>query len=735
MFRFGLRAKILVFSSFLFAIPYMGYQYVWELETYLRIGQEQTLVGTARAVATALHERPSLFSQESAFLNEIEPGKDLYAHQISQPIRLDGQLQDWSSYQAHILQYDERNLISQNQPFVTESLQFKHIVGQYGRYLYAMFDVQDDNVINRNENMLSIHKNDFIQVALRDEFGQFQRYLIAPYQSGWVNAYLLSPLEDENPNIVSNLNYRPAQLERRIQGYWQNTPTGYQVELRFPLSMMQGNIAFAIGDVDDEDERNIRYTMGTADPESLSSLGTVIVPSPEIEQIIQGLAYADARVWIVDKHQRVLARSGDIQNSSAFQYEATQPEKASQNWYESVVSQIYEYVLKPIYNEILTTPPQTYLDELANATALEGEAVNQAIQGNANTQWRLSTDSKAVILSAAHPIYVAEDVMGAVVVEQTTHGIRTLRNQALEQQFNFFITVIILGTVALFFLASRISSRIRNLRNNTDNAIDTQGKITGSIPVQSSQDEIGDLSRSFASMLSRLGQYNQYLEKMASRLSHELRTPVAVVKSSLENLELIEDKNSVEAEIFVKRAQSGLARLSHILNSMSEATRLEQMLEQSEHQPFDVVGFLKEYTESVVIPEYLKITFESALNTSQIKGSTELFGQMLDKIISNAIDFATPHTSIDITLDKDSAIRIQNTGNPIQEDMQDSLFDSMVSVRAEQEGDSELHLGLGLYIAKLIAQYHGMQISIKNVNFSEQMATVEVRLIYIQPQS
>jgi two-component system, OmpR family, sensor histidine kinase ChvG len=59
-FRFGIRLKLVFFSSFLFAIPWLGYQYVWELESYLRIGQEQTMVGTARAVATALHERPAL---------------------------------------------------------------------------------------------------------------------------------------------------------------------------------------------------------------------------------------------------------------------------------------------------------------------------------------------------------------------------------------------------------------------------------------------------------------------------------------------------------------------------------------------------------------------------------------------------------------------------------------------------------------------------------------------------
>ena len=78
-FRFSIRLQLLVLSLFLFAIPYLGYKYVWELEQYLRIGQEQTMIGTARAVATALHERPALFDSQSAYLQNVRPGTDLYA--------------------------------------------------------------------------------------------------------------------------------------------------------------------------------------------------------------------------------------------------------------------------------------------------------------------------------------------------------------------------------------------------------------------------------------------------------------------------------------------------------------------------------------------------------------------------------------------------------------------------------------------------------------------------------
>lgn len=121
--------------------------------------------------------------------------------------------------------------------------------------------------------------------------------------------------------------------------------------------------------------------------------------------------------------------------------------------------------------------------------------------------------------------------MGVVIAEETTHGIRTLRNRALEKLFNVILTIMSMGTLALFFFASSISSRIRRLRDDAEQAIDSQGRIQKAIEGSKVRDEIGDLSRSFSNIVSRLGQYTHYLENMSSRLSHELRTPVAVVRS------------------------------------------------------------------------------------------------------------------------------------------------------------------------------------------------------------
>jgi len=311
-------------------------------------------------------------------------------------------------------------------------------------------------------------------------------------------------------------------------------------------------------------------------------------------------------------------------------------------------------------------------------------------------------------------------VMGAVVVEQTTNGIRTLRNRALEQLFHVILAVLLLGTAGLVLFASRISARIRRLRDDTESVIDDNGKIIGQLPVRRRFDEIGDLNYAFSDVLGRLQQYNSYLENMASRLSHELRTPVAVVRTSLDMLESCQG-NDQQAQ-FIQRAQTGLARLSNILNSMSEATRLEQAIAQEEPESFAVVQVLTRCLESYQYT-YPERRFVLSVIDDQLaaNGSGELIAQMLDKIITNAVEFSHSGDAITVAIYRDAKMLVTDISNPgplLPEGMKKQLLQSMVSVRPAGEqlhAAHTPHLGLGLHIANLIAGYHKGQLSISDL--------------------
>lgn len=728
--RFSIRLQLLVLSLFFFAIPYLGYNYVWELEQYLRTGQEQTMIGTARAVATALHERPALFDSESAYLKDVRPGTDLYAPPIPYPIQLDGELNDWQQVDDLLTHYGANEIVErftnlhtndENQSAASNnkgaasvnkgtdkaiSLSFEHMVGRYDQFLYAMFNVSDDALLWRQANSLSVERGDHLLIAMQTPAGHLARYVVAPYESGWVNAFKLAESGTTNRAVENALS---------IQGRWQETATGYNIELRFPLSMTSGALAFAIVDVDDPVTRQKRYAIGTANTNNIDELGTVVTPSPEIERILAGLKYADSRVWVIDNHKRVLARAGDIQTASGLN---TAKREASENpvwrWVET-------HWLLPLYYHILTKPPADFVDELEDAYALAGRDIGLALNGQPDSLWRLTPDNKAVVVSAAYPIFIEGAVMGAVVVEQTTNGIRTLRNRALEQLFHVILAVMLLGTLGLLLFASRISNRIRRLRDNTEAIIDANGKIVGKLPIAKEGDEIGDLSRAFSDVLLRLQQYNSYLENMASRLSHELRTPIAVVKSSLDALSQVSAQANTQQDVFVQRAQSGISRLSSILNAMSEATRLEQAIAQEEVTTFNMIdvikgcvgGYQHAYTDR-------QFSLSCSQDTAMLKGAPDLIAQMFDKIISNAVDFSQPDDIIDVavyTKDKRIVLTVSNPGPLLPEGMKKQLVQSMVSVRPESEAAQSAgspHLGLGLYIADIIVAFHQGTLALAN---------------------
>ncbi|MEZ9820687.1 proteobacterial dedicated sortase system histidine kinase [Shewanella sp. 10N.286.45.A1] len=710
----GLRAKVAVLSLFLLCLPWLGYQYVWEMEKYLRLGQEKTLEGTTQALATALHERPRLFDSQASFLTQVEQGRDLYAYPLAGPIQLDGKLGDWQPYRHRALHYGEDYQIYKRDQATPLAIDFTHMVGKYAGYLYGFFEVTDPQVIYRGKNSLSIDRNDHIAIATLAPDGQFRRYIVATTKDGWISAFELP----EDPALTT-----PVTPEVKIQGKWLKTTKGYNVELRIPLSMVGSKLGFAIYDVNDRNTRQLDAIVGTSAIDDVNKLGTVLVPSPEIESIIKGMAHNSSRIWVVDKHGRVLAKSGDIRSDNSVWARSTIEKEGKTSW-----DRFKQQYLHPLYYKILTTPPKDFVDSLQDSTVLQGSHISKALQGKQGSTWRLTPDSKAVVLAAASPIWIDDKVMGVVIAEETTHGIRTLRNKALEKLFNVILTIMSMGTLALFFFASNISSRIRKLRDEAEEAIDNQGRIKKSIQGSKVRDEIGDLSRSFASIVSRLGQYTHYLENMSSRLSHELRTPVAVVRSSLEHLSL--QTLNPDSRKYVDRAQEGVNRLNMILSNMSEATRLEESLTHAEKSlfPLDKVvsGCMQGYQMT-----YPNQQFNTDIEpqTILVEGVPEYIAQLMDKLIANALEFSHPDSAIEVSLvvqSKSALISVTNYGPPLPDNMSEQIFESMVSVRAQKAQDKP-HLGLGLYIARLISLFHKGKISAQNrVNDQGAVSGVEI---------
>ena len=420
----------------------------------------------------------------------------------------------------------------------------------------------------------------------------------------------------------------------------------------------------------------------------------------EVEQIVKGLRRSNSRIWVIDRQHRLLALEGGLRRDPA----------ANETHSQGLWAQLENAVLRPLYTLLLERPREDFDDALPEEVMSGGKEVYSALSGVPASRWRQTSDRRAVILSAAHPIWNGDQVVGAVVVEETTNAVLSLRNRAFEQLIAVTLAVFLLGAGTLFLFASSLSGRLRRLRDETEQAIDAQGRVLQVLPAARDSDEIGDLSRSFSAMLNRLSDYTGYLERMADRLSHELRTPVAVVSSSLENLknETVPDS----ARVYITRAEEGVKRLNLILTRIAEATRLEQMLRHAERERFDlgrvVSGCVAGYTGAFAAYRFALHLPERRI---EINGSPDLIAQALDKLVENAMDFSAPDGLIEVALALEGAevrLSVSNEGPELPAAMQGRLFESMVSMRGEVAVTQRNtpHLGLGLFIVRLIAEFH-----------------------------
>ncbi|TKB47720.1 proteobacterial dedicated sortase system histidine kinase [Thalassotalea mangrovi] len=697
--RLNLWSKLMLVASLLLAIPFIGYYYIADMETFLRKGQEQTLMGTARALATALHERPNLFNQQASFKKKLESGKDFLPAKIHQPIRLDGDLNDWQVASSATNSYDYRHQLGSDFAQSDVSLAFTSQIGRYAGHLYVYFQVTDDKVVFRPRNRLSITNNDFLEIATVDKDQQLQRYIVTSYQSGWVNAYRL-------PGIGENQQF--PQPQSNIQGHWQQTPAGYIIELRMPESLLGEQIAFAITDIDGP--QSAKITIGSADTRDSGQFGTFTVPSPDIERIIKAMGRSQSSIIVVDQHLRPLTRHGDIHSARGV-FDTSLYQRSELNLLETVKS----WVMAPFYYFMMSRPSSDFNSEDFSHRQNKQAHIQQALQGSPASIWWTTRDNKAVILSAAHPIYVDNQIKGAVIVEETTHGVRDIRNSAIE---GVVITslMIYLSVAALLFYALRISLRIRRLRNATEAVIDQQGRIVHPLKQLPARDEIGDLSRSFANIIGQLSQYNSYLQTMSSRLSHELKTPVALVRSSLENMN--QHTGNDEQKRYLQRAHQGIERLTTMLQTMSEATQLEQALQSSDAITFDLTKLVKgcSYGYQQIYPQQ-QFRIEVIEQPVMISGSDDHLAQLLDKLVSNAVDFSADDKPVVISMQREkklARIAVTNFGSTLPQGMSQNIFEAMVSMRTDTSDAS--HLGIGLYISRLIVDHHQGSINAFNLH-------------------
>jgi signal transduction histidine kinase len=310
----------------------------------------------------------------------------------------------------------------------------------------------------------------------------------------------------------------------------------------------------------------------------------------------------------------------------------------------------------------------------------------------------------------AVPIDLAGKIRGAVMIEANTDSMLLVTNRALGRLLLSTLLLTFGLAAGLWYFATRLSRRVQRLSHAVSKAMDETGK-PGLLPLTEDRDELGELARNNAHLLKAISNYTNYLQKLAGRLSHELKTPLAITRSSLDNL-VTQDLDEETAR-YVKRARE---RQAAIVRAMSEATRLEAAVESADWEEVDLAGIIGDYVDAYKsVHTDRKIEFEQPGSACKIRCAPDLLAQALDKLVENAISLTTPEDEISVRLECSSEacrLVVQNTGSQLPDLLPEQLFDSLVTMREKGRGR---HLGLGLHIVKLVAEAHGGSVWARNL--------------------
>lgn len=484
-------------------------------------------------------------------------------------------------------------------------------------------------------------------------------------------------------DTVSVQPYAPGWIEAagdngafRIHGDWQPRRDGWTLEAQIAGNEAPDRIGITVSDVDDPQGRTSNVQAST------SGLSPLIGRDADLDRHLSERLPDHSRAWITTVRGWVMGHAD--QGTSAAR---ARTNGSSTLVFESLLGQ--------------------RLPEREPRDAFTARITREPDSSQPSARWVASDEGFGMTVVATAPIRADSELVGHVVLERDADEFLVQANEAVIRLFVSGIGGVGLIAFILLGFAALLSERIRRLRDSTERAVEPDGRVRETLTPPRARDEIGDLGRSMAELIDRQQAHQDYLRTLADKLAHELRTPIAMVRSSLDNL--AEAENASQARRYRERASEGCRRLSHILQTMSQAARVEESLSNERRIRLDLADLLENYVAGC------RSTYPNHRFRLQTPGSTpvwidaaaDLIAQLLDKLVENAVDFTPEGECIRLRLaarEGQAIVQVDNPGPPLPERIADRLFESMVSER--ESGGQGVHLGLGLHVARLIAEYH-----------------------------
>ncbi len=273
--------------------------------------------------------------------------------------------------------------------------------------------------------------------------------------------------------------------------------------------------------------------------------------------------------------------------------------------------------------------------------------------------------------------------------------------------------VMIASFVVVYFITEKIVAPIKQMTYATRDF--AKGKFDVKTPVVG-EDEIAELATAFNSMADSLAHYEYTRSSFLANVSHDLRTPMTSIAGFIDGIlegAIPPEKQPYYLEIIGQEVK----RLSRLVNSLLDISRMEAGNRKFEKTPFDICEMARIILlsfESKIDAKHLDVEFDAPEDRLMVCSDKDAINQVLYNLCDNAVKFSKEGGKYKITIKEEGAkvtVRVYNEGEGIPNEDLPYVFDRFYK-SDKSRGLDKTGVGLGLYICRTIMDNLGEDISV-----------------------
>ncbi|WP_010216686.1 sensor histidine kinase [Sphingomonas sp. PAMC 26621] len=433
-------------------------------------------------------------------------------------------------------------------------------------------------------------------------------------------------------------------------------------------------------------------------------IAEAIVAVPEKQRADLALKLArdmGARVRIYDSAARPVI---DTRALGLRNFVLQDPDK--QDW-----SQASARFLDAVIDTVVGTPRAPLYREHRNGLDWPDVRTARDTPTVAATVWR--APDRTPVITAAAPL-----PRGGVVM--TTNNAQDITQTVRVERFRLSVVLMIVAVVSVLlslFLARTIVRPLRRLARAAVRVRLGRAREVVVPRLPERRDEIGMLARALSDMSLALRARIDAIEAFAADVTHEMKNPLASLRSAVEGMALVKDPELQERLLGIVR--DDVHRLDRLITDIAEASRLDAQLSRAKFEEVDLHAMLAALIagrEARGVERGVRLRLDlhdPMLAGFVVLGEGARLERVFDNLIDNAVSFSPDNGLIAITADRDPeavVLDFEDEGPGVPADAREQVFRRFQSLRPEGEAFGK-HSGLGLAIARTIVEAHQGEIT------------------------